>query len=52
MKEEVLKKIRLLEEKAKGLKEKAQTGHYQNSLTESIKTKEQAETLKKLLKSL
>jgi hypothetical protein len=52
MKKEVLKKIRLLEEKAKDLKEKVTTGTNRDSLAETIKSKEQAENLKKLLKAL
>lgn len=56
MKEQVLQKIQVLAAKAKGVKkhdeQKAKNAYTSNSLAENIKSKEQAETFKKLLKAL
>lgn len=52
MKEQVLQKIKAINEKAKAIKTEAKTGHSRNSLAETIKTKQQAENLKKQLKAL
>ncbi|MBO9564088.1 MAG: hypothetical protein J7621_14990 [Niastella sp.] len=52
MKDQVLQKIKAISEKAKAVKVEAKTGNSRNSLAETIKTKQQAENLKKQLKAL
>lgn len=52
MKEQVVKKLKGLVEKAKEVKGEAEKGISRNSLAESIKSRQQAENLKRLLEGL